>query len=137
MRVHWYFAVLRKYAVFAGRARRKEFWFFVLFDIIVTVGLVFVDKLAGTELTVPGRDVGMIGVIYSILVLLPSIAVTVRRLHDTDRSGVWFLIIIIPLLGPLILLVMNLQRGTSGPNRFGAGPTSPAGAPIPASSDIQ
>ena len=84
----WFFAAVKKYAVFEGRARRKEFWYFVLFYIIFSLVLGIVDALAGTQ--VPTIGIGLISIIYGIAMLVPSVSVSVRRLHDTGRSGWWW-----------------------------------------------
>ncbi len=104
---NWYFAVLKKYAVFAGRARRKEYWMFVLINFLVAVGLGIAEGLAGTN--------GLISNLYSLAVLVPGIAVGVRRMHDTDRSGWWLLL-------PFVNLVFLCQDSTPGANRFGPNP---------------
>ena len=116
----WYLAVLRKYAVFQGRARRKEFWYFFLFNLIVTVVLAVVDMAAGMFDDELGF--GMLQGLYSLAILLPSLAVTVRRLHDTDRSGWWILIGLIPIVGNIWLLVLLVLDGQSESNRFGDDP---------------
>jgi uncharacterized membrane protein YhaH (DUF805 family) len=108
--MNWYLAVLRKYAVFNGRARRKEYWMFVLFNVIIAFVLGFVLGLAGAG------DGGQVIInIYSLAVLIPSIAVGVRRMHDTDHSGWWILL-------PIVNLVFACTEGTPGPNRFGPNP---------------
>jgi uncharacterized membrane protein YhaH (DUF805 family) len=106
--VGWYIAVLKKYAVFDGRARRKEYWMFFLFSMIVSFALGFIGGLIGG----PGK---LLGMLYSLGTLVPSIAVGVRRMHDTDHSGGW-------LLAPILNIVLLCSAGTSGPNRFGADP---------------
>ena len=111
--MNWYLGALKKYAVFSGRARRMEFWIFVLFNIIIGCILGIIDAVVGTV---------VLGAIYSLAVFIPSIAVTVRRLHDTDRSGWWYFIILIPLIGLIVLLVFMVLDGTPGPNRFGDNP---------------
>lgn len=116
--MRWYLTVLRRYAVFRGRARRREFWMFTLVDLIVAVVLSGVDLLAGTDPWIAG--------IYGALVLLPMLAVTARRLHDTDRSAAWLLLHLIPLLGSLVLLVLNAQAGTPGENKYGPDPKGAA-----------
>jgi uncharacterized membrane protein YhaH (DUF805 family) len=125
--VNWYVQVLKKYADFSGRARRKEYWMFVLFNIIISLGLTIVDFMIGTYSLAHG--IGLLGSIYALAILIPGIAVTVRRLHDTDRSGWWILIVLIPVVGPIVLLVFMLIDGTPGPNRFGPSPKElPPGA---------
>jgi len=113
--------VLGKYATFSGRAQRSEFWWFYLFSLIVSAVLQMVDRaLFGT--LVGGQDVGILAPLFSLAILLPSLAVGARRLHDTDRSGWWLLIALIPILGFLVLLYFFVQRGTAGPNQHGADP---------------
>jgi len=107
--MNWYLAVLKKYVVFSGRARRKEYWMFTLVNVIVLV-LLAVLKLNA-----------LYG-LYSLAVLLPSLAVLVRRLHDTGRSGWWFLIGLVPLIGGIILLVFRVQDSKPGENQYGANP---------------
>ncbi len=114
-----YLTVLKKYATFSGRATRSEYWFFILFNIIISFVLGFIDGFigkAGAE-----ESIGIIGSIYSLAVLIPSLAVLARRLHDTNRSGWWMLIGLIPLVGWIILLVFTV--GDSGPdNKYGPNP---------------
>ncbi len=111
--MNWYLEVLKKYAVFDGRARRKEYWFFVLFNILISIVAAIID--AGTGL-------GFLGLVYSLAVLIPAIAVSVRRLHDTDRSGWWLLIVLVPIVGAIVLLVFMVQDSQPGPNHFGPSP---------------
>lgn len=117
--MNWYIGVLKKYAVFEGRARRAEYWYFVLFNFIAAVILAILDHMLGT-LTATGM--GIFGLIYGLAVIMPGIAVSVRRLHDTDRSGWWMFLFLIPLLGPLVLLVFMVLDSTPGENRFGPNP---------------
>lgn len=118
--MNWYMTVLKKYAVFSGRAQRAEYWFFVLFNIIISFVLAFVDSAAGTMTA--GAGVGILGGIYSLAILIPSIAVAVRRLHDTSRSGWWLLIAFIPLIGFIVLLVFFVMDSTPGANEHGPNP---------------
>src|SRR4051812_6343014 len=99
----WYLEVLKKYAVFDGRARRKEYWMFFLFNLLISVVLIAVDALIG--IFSPQAGVGVLQGLYSLAVLIPSIAVTVRRLHDTGRTGWWILIGLIPVIGGIVLLI--------------------------------
>ena len=123
----WYLRVLKQYAVFNGRARRKEYWFFVLFNILISIGLAIVDGLTGSFSAEAG--LGLLGGVYTLAVLIPSIAVSVRRLHDTNRSGWWLLIAFIPLIGAIVLLVFMVLDSHPGANRFGPNPKEevPAG----------
>ena len=116
----WYLEVLKKYAVFSGRSRRAEYWYFVLFNLIVFIVLELIDALLGTYNFVSG--VGLLSGIYGLAVLIPTLAVTVRRLHDIDRTGWWILINLIPLIGTIVLLVFAVTDGTPGSNRYGPNP---------------
>ncbi|MEZ5278024.1 MAG: DUF805 domain-containing protein [Opitutaceae bacterium] len=122
--MNWYLAALKKYAVFNGRARRSEFWYFVLFNLIVSIVLTVVDGITGSLNAATGM--GLLSGLYSLAVLIPSISVAVRRLHDTERSGWWVLIGLIPLVGAIVLIVFAVQEGTSGANRFGEDPKAAA-----------
>ncbi len=116
----WYIRVLKKYADFSGRARRKEYWMFVLINTIISIGMGVIDGFLGTYSAESG--IGLFGTLYGLAVLLPSLAVTVRRLHDTNRSGWWLLILLIPLIGWAVILVFMIIDGTPGDNRFGPDP---------------
>ena len=116
----WYLEALKNYAVFSGRSRRKEYWYFVLFNIIVDIVLAGIDALLGTFSS--ASNIGLLSGIYSLAVLIPTLAVTVRRLHDIDRTGWWLLIGLVPLIGGIVLLVFALLEGTPGSNRYGATP---------------
>ncbi len=116
----WYLEVLKKYAVFNGRARRKEYWFFFLFSIIITIVLSIIDVAAGSFDAKTG--LGLFTGIYTLAILIPSGAVSVRRLHDTDRSGWWLLISLIPIIGGLVILVFVVLDSDPAENRYGANP---------------
>lgn len=122
----YYLGALKKYATFSGRARRKEYWMFVLFNMIVGFVIALLDKLFGTQYPVLVGDFvvkyGILSTIYPLLVLIPGLAVTVRRLHDLDKSGVWIFIVLVPAIGSIWLLVLMLMEGTHGTNRFGNDP---------------
>lgn len=122
--MNWYFTVLKKYAVFSGRARRKEYWYFVLFNILVSIALVAVDYATGNLNVETGLS--PLEAIYSLAVLLPGLGVSVRRLHDTERSGWWLLIGLIPVIGAIVLLVFMVQDGTPGDNAYGLDPKGAA-----------
>ena len=103
----WYLKVLRNYVGFSGRARRKEYWMFFLVNILVAMVLGFIDRVAGTG--------AILSNLYSLALLIPGIAVGVRRMHDTDRSGWWLLL-------PIVNLIFLCQDSQPGPNRFGPDP---------------
>jgi uncharacterized membrane protein YhaH (DUF805 family) len=105
-----------KYVTFTGRAARSEFWYWALFNILVSIVSGLVDGLFG---------LGFISAITSLALLLPSIAVGVRRLHDIDRTG-WWLLIAFTGIGAIVLIVFDCIKGTAGPNRFGADPLAAA-----------
>jgi len=124
--MHWYLDVLKKYAVFSGRARRQEYWMFFLFNILIIFALAFIEVLlspvtANARGTSGGNE-SVLASIYQLAVLLPTLAVAVRRLHDTGRSGWWLLIALIPLVGGIILLVWLAQDSQSGDNSYGPNP---------------
>lgn len=118
--MNWYLEALKKYAVFSGRARRKEYWYFFLFNLIVSILFVVIDFAIGTINTETG--IGLLSGIYTLAVLIPGISVTVRRLHDTDRSGWWFFIALIPVIGSIVLLIFMVLDSTSGDNEYGPNP---------------
>lgn len=111
----------KKYAAFRGRACRAEYWTFALFNFLIVLGLARVD----TALFGPSDSLasgGPITAVFSLAALVPSLAVGVRRLHDTDRSGWWMLVSLIPILGGLALLVFFVSEGDQAENRFGPDP---------------
>ena len=116
----WLFGVYKKYAVFSGRARRKEYWFFILFLTIALFLLAIVDGIIGPW--DPTSALGLFTLICALGSTIPAIAVSVRRLHDTDRSGYWYLIQLIPLIGGIVFLVFCCLDSSPGQNRFGANP---------------
>lgn len=116
----WYVTVLKKYAVFSGRARRSEFWYFTLFNVLITIVLAIVD-LETTR-------VGLLTALYGLAVMIPGLAVEVRRLHDTNRSGWWLFIAFVPLVGAVLLLVFFVQDSQTGENRYGPNPKAEAPA---------
>ncbi|MGW2569695.1 DUF805 domain-containing protein [Streptomyces sp. NPDC001537] len=116
----WFIEALKKYAVFSGRARRKEYWNFALF-----VGIIYVVLLVLAVASKSSAVFALIGVFY-LGILLPSLAVGVRRLHDTGRSGWWLLFGIVPLAGPITLLVFACSDSQPGENKYGPNPKEAA-----------
>lgn len=104
---------LNKYATFQGRAARSELWFFVLFNFLAQMVLTAIDAILGF---------GLLAGLFTLAMLIPNIAVATRRLHDTDRSGWWQLLWLIPIIGAVILIIWYCKRGTPGANRFGDDP---------------
>ncbi|QUJ66210.1 DUF805 domain-containing protein [Photobacterium sp. GJ3] len=123
--MNWYLYALKKYAVFSGRAQRQEYWYFFLINLIITLALGIVDHLLQT----PGAEdgTGMLGGIYSLAVLLPSLAVGARRLHDIGRSGWWMLLVLVPILGFIVLVIFFVQDGQPGENEYGLNPKEEPG----------
>ncbi len=114
IKMNWYLGCWKKFAVFSGRARRQEFWMFALFNFLASIALAIVDGILGTN--------GGLGAIYSLAALIPGLAVSARRLHDTDHSGWWILINLIPMIGCIIYLVFLCSDSKPGENRFGPNP---------------
>jgi len=140
--VNWYLKVLKKYAVFHGRARRKEYWYFILFSTLIYFAFALIDVVAGfsDEIT----DGGPLSTLYYLAVILPEIAVAARRLHDTSHSGWWqlmafpilavpwltnhhqefwsLLVVVITLPGLMVLLLWQVRDSDPGENRWGPNP---------------
>lgn len=117
--------VFSKYATFSGRATRSEFWYFALFNFIMAFGLIIAGILLGAifgsnEGAVGGFAIGyFLYMIYSLAAIIPNISVTVRRLHDTNRSGWNYWWCLLPLVGPIVLLVFLLQGSNPENNEYG------------------
>ena len=107
--MNWYLEVLKKYAVFEGRARRKEYWYFSLFSTLISILFSVIGKNMGF---------GDLDLVYSLVVLVPTIAVSVRRMHDVNKSG-WFCLI------PIYNVILCFTAGTEGPNQYGPDPKRP------------
>ena len=116
----WYLSVLKKYVVFSGGARRKEYWMFVLFNIIFAFAAMILDNALGT--TLAGEGYGAIYFLYTLAIIVPALAVTIRRLHDVGKSGWFLLIVLIPFVGAIWLLVLACTAGDAGKNAYGASP---------------
>ncbi|WP_230939397.1 DUF805 domain-containing protein [Burkholderia diffusa] len=114
-------SALNQYAKFEGRARRAEYWYFALLTGVVSI-VCQVITMAGRDASALSLLLMIVAAVVSLALVLPSLAVTVRRLHDTGRSG-WFLLVgFVPVVGGILLLVWMCSRGTNGPNRFGLDP---------------
>ncbi|WP_240414173.1 DUF805 domain-containing protein [Paenibacillus periandrae] len=112
--MEWFLKAFKNYAGFQGRARRKEYWMFVLFSTIFSIVAAILDSIVNLNSVLAG--------LYSLAILLPSLAVGARRLHDTGRSGWWLLISLIPLIGSIILIVFLCQDSEEYDNKYGANP---------------
>ena len=133
--MEWMLRPLQRYAQFSGRSRRKEYWMFMLFGLLVLGGTMILDSLFGFGTTTHHAEAGPDGLAAGfrstggiltatagLLLLLPSLAVQVRRLHDTDHAGWWLLLGFLPVAGSIVLLVFFCLDGNRGANRFGADP---------------
>ena len=128
--IDWVLEVFSKYAVFDGRARRKEYWYWYLFNFLISIFFVVISFVItppyGTD---TDNGIGWFGIfiyvlviIYSLGVFIPNLAVTVRRLHDTNRSGWWYFISLIPFIGGIIFLIYLIEDSTPGDNQYGPNP---------------
>jgi len=126
--MNWWLTAMKKYAVFNGRARRKEYWMFTLFNVIFSIVAIVLDNILGTA----SEDLGY-GLIYGLFglaIIIPTLAITVRRLHDIGKSGWWILISLIPIIGGIWLFVLTVTDSQPGDNQYGANPKMIM-APIP------
>jgi len=115
--MEWYIGVLKKYAVFSGRARRKEFWMFVLFNAIIGAVLSVLSRIGGI-----GIVFSILSGLYSLAILVPSLAVSFRRLHDVGKSGYYILFGLIPIVGLILLIIWTVKEGVAGSNEYGPNP---------------
>lgn len=126
--MNWFLLAFQKYAIFSGRARRKEYWFFILFYTCFSLVAFILERQLGwhspdyVKNNLPHMGFGYLSSLLSLFFLMPSLSVTVRRLHDTDRSGWWWWIGLIPFVGFIVLIVFECQDGTQGPNKYGFDP---------------
>ncbi|OEE57745.1 hypothetical protein A1OO_17365 [Enterovibrio norvegicus FF-33] len=120
--MNYFLLALKNFAVFSGRARRKEYWMFILFYLIFSIVLTIVDQILGSA---------FLSLIFSLALLIPSISLTARRLHDTGRSGWWQLIALIPLVGAIVMIVFLVQDSKED-NEHGVNPKGSTEAGITA-----
>ncbi|MCD8539447.1 MAG: DUF805 domain-containing protein [Leadbetterella sp.] len=128
--MEWFIKVLRQYADFDGRARRKEFWMFTLFYVVFSLFAALMDDAMDMSYTDDLLSGGMISTAYALALFIPGLAVSVRRLHDIGKSGWMILVIFIPLIGWIWLIVLHCQDSEPGSNSYGpnpkaAGPANP------------
>jgi len=121
----WALMPLQKYAVFSGRSRRKEFWMFVLFTFIVEIVLAIIDAIIGTYNTAIGM--GLLSGLFYLAILVPSIALNTRRLHDIGKSGWFQLLFIIPIVGFILWIIWMVRDSDDGVNKYGPSPKAPVG----------
>jgi uncharacterized membrane protein YhaH (DUF805 family) len=118
--MNWYLKALKNYVGFSGRARRKEYWMFILFNAIFSCAAIMLDYIFGTAFG--GIWFGLFYILYYLAVFLPALAVLIRRLHDIEKSG-WFMFIsLVPVIGSIWLIVLLCKDGTVGENKYGANP---------------
>ncbi len=123
--MEWYLKVLKNYVGFSGRARRKEYWMFVLFNVIFAIVAMVLDNVLGLASKELGY--GPIYGLYALAMILPSLAVAARRLHDIGKSGWWQLIALIPIIGVIVLIVWYVREGDHGDNAYGPDPKAGEG----------
>lgn len=104
---------------FSGRARRKEYWMFALFTAIISIVLMIIETLIGLEFT---EGVGVLSTLFSLVILIPSLSLLFRRLHDTGRSAAWILIALIPVIGGIVLFVFTVLDSQPQTNKWGPNP---------------
>jgi len=121
--MNWYLKALKQYADFSGRARRKEYWMFTLFNMIIIYALILVMMVGNA---IKSSELSLLGMVlyggYALAIIVPSLAVCVRRLHDIGKSGWYFFIGLIPLVGGIILLIWLFKDSQAGKNEYGANP---------------
>ena len=128
--MEWMIMPLKRFAEFSGRSRRKEYWMFVLLQMLILIPVAILAILMGGPVEDPANPLGSTAIlivlgVYFLVFFIPGLAVQVRRFHDQDKSG-WFILLgFIPYVGSLILLVFMCLEGTRGPNRFGPDPKDP------------
>ncbi len=120
--MNWYIDAFKKYATFAGRAQRKAYWMFVLFwfiaFIIASIVAGILDKVLGTNGAVSGSVSGL----YALGTVVPFIALSVRRLHDIGKSGWWYFIQLVPVIGGIWFLILTVTDSQPGENAYGPNP---------------
>jgi uncharacterized membrane protein YhaH (DUF805 family) len=121
---YWYISAIRKYADFSGRARRKEYWYFILTNLLIYILLTITEPLYNTTTIkiLANWHIGIISSLYALLTFCPVLAVTARRLHDTNRSGWWQLVFFIPVVGIIIMLILTSEDGNPRENQYGKNP---------------
>ena len=120
--MYWFWLALTKYATFSGRSRRKEFWMFFLFFYIFTIAFTFTGFMIDLAFEFNGIIYASVYVLFTLLMTIPSLAVTVRRLHDIGKSGWFYFVIFIPLIGAVWFLILMIQNGDVGNNQYGPDP---------------
>lgn len=117
--MNWFIAALKKYADFSGRARRKEYWMFILFYALFAIAAGILDSMIISSAGVPFTPVLTL---YSLAMIIPTLALGVRRMHDIGKSGAMILVSFIPLIGGIWFLILTVTEGTTGENQYGPDP---------------
>jgi uncharacterized membrane protein YhaH (DUF805 family) len=118
--MEYYIGVLKKYSVFKGRARRKEYWMFCFIGFLISIVLSILDSVLGLKMG--SRNIGLLGLIYSLVLIVPGIAVYIRRLHDTSHSAWFMLWWLLPIIGWIVLIVVLCKDSTPSDNKYGPNP---------------
>jgi uncharacterized membrane protein YhaH (DUF805 family) len=122
--IYWFVAALKNYTNFHGRARRKEYWYFILINLLVLLALTAIEysyKIKTFDVGF-GNSMGLLSSLYLLFIFLPTVAVTTRRLHDTNRSGWWQLLYLVPAIGVLVIFICTLEDSFPGSNQYGKNP---------------
>ena len=117
--MEWYLKVINSYFDFSGRSRRMEYWMFILINSIISVFCILLDSMLGTVWSI---GYGPIYIGYGLAVFIPGLAVAIRRLHDIGKSGWYYLLVIIPIIGPIWLIILFVTEGEQGENKYGPNP---------------
>ncbi|MGI2327571.1 DUF805 domain-containing protein [Planococcus sp. YIM B11945] len=111
--------VFKKTFVFSGRSRRKEYWMFILITAIISIVLTILDMVLGLDIT---EDTGLLSGLFSLILIIPTLSVTIRRLHDIGKSGWWILLCLIPIIGWIVLFIFSVLDSQAGTNIYGPNP---------------
>lgn len=117
---HWYFEALRRWSEIAGRSRRMEYWTFSLMNPVIGFVVILIGSLSNNETVLKAVIIALL--FFYLLLIIPSFTITIRRLHDIGKSGLWFLIVFIPIIGPIILFIFTIMGSQSGTNQYGPNP---------------
>lgn len=117
--MHWFLEVMKKTFVFSGRARRKEYWMFTLFIALFSIILSIIEIVLGLQIS---DEIGILSSLFFLVIIIPSLSVTVRRFHDIGKSGLWIFIGLIPIIGWIVLLIFSVMDSQLGTNKYGSNP---------------
>ena len=123
--IDYYLAVIKKYAVFEGRSRRSEYWYFALVNVIISVIYNIIISIVGNSASIV-LGITFIYAVYSLALIVPGIAVSIRRMHDIGKKGWWLFINLIPIVGPIWFIVLLATGGNTGDNQYGHDPKNVA-----------